>query len=141
MPNIELSFFYQDFYQIGQILLAMLLGGLIGFQRKKSHKPAGVRTYSLIAGGAALFTIISTTSFPFDSARIIAQIVVGIGFLGAGAILHKEDLVLGLTTAAGMWVAAAIGTAVGLGMYLIALFVTILTILILMFNEEKLFKK
>jgi len=141
MLNIELSSFYGELYQIGQILLAVLLGGLIGFQRKKSGKPAGIRTYSLIAGGATLFTLISVNAFPFDPARIVAQIVVGIGFLGAGAILHKEDLVLGLTTAAGMWVVAATGVAVGLEMYITALFVSLLTILILTLNEEKIIKK
>jgi putative Mg2+ transporter-C (MgtC) family protein len=112
---------------VGKLLLATLLGGAVGVERELAGKPAGLRTNILICVGAALFTQLSldiaTVGFshdgrPYgDTTRITAQIVSGIGFLGAGAILHGGGSVVGLTTAATIWVVAAIGTAVGAGMY------------------------
>ncbi len=142
MQNVDWSLIIKDLYYVGQIFGAFLIGALVGVQRERIGKAAGIRTYSLVCGGSALFTILALLSFPFDSAaRVIAQIVVGIGFLGTGAILHKEDKISGLTTAAGMWIIAAVGMAVGLGHYLIAFLVAFLTVLVLMFNEEKFVKK
>lgn len=142
MQNIDWSFITKDIYYIGQIFGAFLLGALVGIQRERIGKAAGIRTYSLVCGSSALFTILATLSFPADSAaRIIAQIVVGIGFLGAGAIIHKDDKVSGLTTAAGMWIIAAVGMAIGLGEYFIAFLAASFTVLVLMFNEEKFIKK
>ena len=142
MQNIDWSFITKDIYYIGQIFGAFLLGALVGIQRERIGKAAGIRTYSLVCGGSALFTILATLSFPADSAaRIIAQIVVGIGFLGAGAIIHKDDKVSGLTTAAGIWIIAAVGMAIGLGEYFIAFLAAFFTVLVLMFNEEKFIKK
>ena len=110
---------------LGKLLLATLLGGAIGLERELAGKPAGLRTNILICVGAALFTQLSVDiarigftpdGRPYgDTTRIAAQIVSGIGFLGAGAILHGEGAVVGLTTAATIWVVAAIGTAVGAG--------------------------
>jgi putative Mg2+ transporter-C (MgtC) family protein len=112
---------------LGKLLLATVLGGAIGAERELAGKPAGLRTNMLICMGAALFTQLSadiaTSGFaqdgrPYgDTTRITAQIVSGIGFLGAGAILHGGGAVVGLTTAATIWAVAAIGTAVGAGMY------------------------
>lgn len=118
-----------------QLLLAVVLGGLIGFERWYNKKPAGLRTYSLVALGACIFTIISTTGFNadirgFDPSRVVSQIVVGIGFLGVGIIFQKENIVQGLTTAAGLWVTAAIGTAVGLHLYTLAVLATTLALAI-----------
>ena len=116
---------------LGKLLLATLLGGAIGLERELAGKPAGLRTNILICVGAALFTQLSVDiarigftpdGRPYgDTTRIAAQIVSGIGFLGAGAILHGQGAVVGLTTAATIWVVAAIGAAVGAGAYVDAL--------------------
>lgn len=119
-----------------QILLAAFLGLVMGFERHHSGKAAGLRTYSLVSMGAALFTIMSVNGFAdfkgiSDPTRVASQVVVGIGFLGAGLIFIRGGSVVGLTTAAGLWVAAAIGMAVGLQMYAIAVFTSILALVIL----------
>ncbi len=142
MQNIDWSLIIKDLYYVGQIFGAFLIGALVGIQRERIGKAAGIRTYSLVCGGSALFTILALLSFPSDSAaRIIAQIVIGIGFLGAGTILHRDDKVSGLTTAAGMWIIAAVGMAIGLGHFFMAFLVAFLIVLVLMFNEEKFIKK
>lgn len=134
-----------------QLVLATLLGGLLGLEREYSRKEAGLRTFSLVSLGAAFFTIIAfesleafSGSIAFDPSRIIGQIVLGIGFIGAGLIVYRESHVAGLTTAAGLWVAAAIGTAVGLKIYSPAIFVTLLAICVLTglrLAEERFIKK
>ncbi|MEK7464451.1 MAG: MgtC/SapB family protein [Patescibacteria group bacterium] len=132
-----------------RLSLAMLLGGLLGIERTLAGKTAGMRTYALISMGASLFVIISEVvgrslgAVSFDPLRMASQIVVGIGFIGAGMIILKEDKVMGLTTSAGLWVAAGIGTAVGFGLYALSVFATSLTLfvfLILWFMEKKLKK-
>lgn len=107
-----------------RILIAAALGALIGFERERSHKSAGLRTNALVAMGAALLTIISLSFVGpgADPSRIISNIIVGIGFIGGGAILHEGSKVVGITTAATLWVVAAIGIAVGMGFYREALF-------------------
>jgi putative Mg2+ transporter-C (MgtC) family protein len=136
-----------------QLFLAGLLGGLVGIEREHKGKEAGFRTYTLVSLGSALFTIISFESFisvfggtgiAFDPSRIVGQIVLGIGFLGAGLIVYRQSHIEGLTTAAGLWVVAAIGTAIGLHLYFPAIFVSLFTILILAglrIVEEKIFGK
>jgi putative Mg2+ transporter-C (MgtC) family protein len=117
-----------------RFLLAMVLGGILGFQRSRAHKPAGLRDLILICAGAALFTIISIYGFDaVDQSRIAAGIVTGIGFLGAGVILRRDDadIVKGLTTAATIWITAGIGMAAGSGMYLIAVVATAFVFLVL----------
>lgn len=138
---------------IFQLFLASLLGGLVGIEREYKHKEAGFRTYTLVSLGAALFTIISAESVTHflgnigiivDPSRIVGQIVLGIGFLGAGLIIFRQSHIEGLTTAAGLWVTAGIGTAVGFHLYFTAIFVSFFTILILAgfrIVEEKLFGK
>jgi putative Mg2+ transporter-C (MgtC) family protein len=126
---------------LGKLLLATILGGAIGMEREVAGKPAGLRTNILICVGAALFTQLSIdiaqvgftpVGAPYgDTTRIAAQIVSGIGFLGAGAILHGGGSVVGLTTAATIWVVAAIGAAVGAGAYVDACGATLLIMLIL----------
>jgi putative Mg2+ transporter-C (MgtC) family protein len=109
-----------------RLLLAVALGASIGYQRERAGKPAGMRTLILVSAGAALFTLVSTFGFAVegvDISRVAAGVVVGVGFIGAGVILrgqHEEE-VAGLTTAATIWVAAAVGLAAGAGMYLVAL--------------------
>lgn len=136
-----------------QLILAVILGGLLGIEREYQKRAAGLRTYSLVCLGSALFTIISIESFrifaeksgiSFDPSRIIASVVLGIGFIGAGLIIHRGFRVEGLTTAAGIWVAAAIGAAIAIKLYLIAVFAAFLTLgifNILEMVEEKFFRK
>ncbi len=111
-----------------RLLLAVALGAIIGFQRERAGKPAGLRTNTLICLGAALFTVISVYGFGADPARVAAGIVTGVGFLGAGAIIMRrgEGTVEGLTTAATIWAVAGVGLAAGVGMYLIAAVATAL---------------
>src|SRR5947209_13096004 len=117
-----------------RLTLAAVLGGIIGLERELKRRPAGLRTNIFICFGAALFTIcsIELASHPGeDSTRIAAQIVNGIGFLGAGAILHARGSVTGLTTAATIWVVSAIGMAAGGGLFIPAIFATLLVFLAL----------
>lgn len=118
-----------------RLVVAALLGAIIGFERELSDKPAGLRTHMLVAEGAALFmaaSILITQDFNvagatgrvIDPTRIGSTIVTGVGFLGGGMILRSEDRIYGLTTAAGIWVAAAIGMMVGAGYYMISIFGT-----------------
>lgn len=121
----------------GKLLLASVLGMLVGTERAVVGKRAGTRTFALVALGACLFTVISvnvTSQYigivDFDPMRVTAGIVTGVGFIGAGMIVFREQLLRGLTTAAGLWVAAAVGIAVGYGMYVIAIFTALLTLAI-----------
>jgi putative Mg2+ transporter-C (MgtC) family protein len=109
---------------IARLLLAGILGGIIGLERELKNRPAGLRTNLFICFGAALFTLLSGTLAPgrSDYTRIAAQIIPGIGFIGAGAILHTRGLTTGLTTASTLFVVAAVGMAAGGGLYLTAVF-------------------
>lgn len=120
-----------------KIVIAAVLGGLVGLERTVASKHAGMRTFALVSVGSALFIILSeliVTEYMgvmnVDPLRLLAAIVSGIGFLGAGMILMQRDSLHGLTTAAGLWATAGIGAAVGFGMYYLATF-TVLVILIL----------
>jgi putative Mg2+ transporter-C (MgtC) family protein len=105
-----------------KLALSLVAGLAIGVERQYRGKPAGMRTHSLVIGGSMLFTVVSALADPASPARISAQIVTGIGFLGAGAILHREGgIVANLTTAAEIWLSAAIGVCIGLGWYGLAL--------------------
>ena len=117
-----------------RLVLAGVFGGLIGLEREIRAKEAGLRTHFVVALGSALFMIISQFAFEgkqHDAARVAAQVVSGIGFIGAGVIIFQKNAVRGVTTAAGLWVAAAIGLACGGGMYIVALAATLLTIICL----------
>src|SRR5215813_12921121 len=126
-----------------KLMLAAVLGGIIGLERQIRDKPAGLRTNILICVGSTLFMSISTKVAALvggDPTRIAAQIISGIGFLGAGAVLHSHGFVLGLTTAATIWVVAGVGMAVGSGMYLVAIFATamsLVTLYLLSFVEDR----
>ena len=113
-----------------KLIISVILGFLIGLEREHSGKSIGIRTVSLITLGSTLFAILSISILPADHSRIIAQIVSGIGFLGAGIIFKDGNSVHGLTTAASIWVAAAIGAMVGIGMFEIAAFGTLLILII-----------
>lgn len=121
-----------------QLVLASVLGFAIGLEREHRRKAAGMRTFALVCLGATLFTILSVDGFRslapengYDPSRIAANIVVGIGFLGAGLIFLQGNKVQGLTTAAALWVTAAIGMAVGIHMYNVAIVVAFLTLCIM----------
>ncbi len=123
-----------DWFLITRLVVAGLLGGLIGLEREFRAKEAGVRTHFIVALGSALFMIISQFAFEgkqHDAARVAAQVVSGIGFIGAGVIIFQKNAVRGVTTAAGLWVAAAIGMAAADGMYPVAIAATLLTIICL----------
>jgi putative Mg2+ transporter-C (MgtC) family protein len=118
-----------------RLLLATALGAIIGYQRERAGKVAGLRTIVLICVGAALFTLTSMYAFgaEADPSRVAAGIVAGVGFLGAGAIIRRgEGVVAGLTTAATIWAAAGIGIAAGVGFYLIAAVATVIILIILL---------
>ncbi|HEX2141632.1 MAG TPA: MgtC/SapB family protein [Candidatus Limnocylindria bacterium] len=117
-----------------RLTLGLVLGALIGFERELHRQPAGFRTHSLVSLGAALFTIVSAYGFTgdlVDPTRIAAQIVSGIGFIGAGTILQHRGSIRGLTTAASLWSVAAIGTAAGAGMVVMAVIGTLLILVVL----------
>jgi putative Mg2+ transporter-C (MgtC) family protein len=117
-----------------RLTAGLVLGAIIGFERELHRQPAGFRTHSLVALGAALFTIVSAYGFSgpmVDPTRIAAQIVSGIGFIGAGTILQHRGSVRGLTTAASLWSVAAIGTAAGAGLVVMAIIGTILILVVL----------
>lgn len=126
------------------LLVATLLGLLIGFERKLRFKEAGVKTHTIVCIGSALMMVISKNAFgsDADSARVAAQIVAGVGFLGAGMIVYKQNQVHGLTTAAGIWATAGVGMACGGELYYLALIATILLIVMqsLFHSRIKLFK-
>ncbi len=121
-----------------QLITATLLGALIGIERGYKEKPAGIKTHALVSLGAALFVILSYYAFQgfstqdvsFDPTRVLASVVVGVGFIGGGLIIKREFEVEGLTTAAGLWISAAIGAGIGLKLYLPAIFTAFLTLLV-----------
>ncbi|MCS7198451.1 MAG: MgtC/SapB family protein [Candidatus Bipolaricaulota bacterium] len=116
-----------------RLVVAAILGGLVGWERERAQRPAGLRTYMLVAVGSGLFTVLSVTGFgpDADPGRLAANIAVGIGFLGAGTIFREGEVIRGLTTAAGLWTVAAIGMAAGLGQYLLATISTVIVLVIL----------
>lgn len=143
-PQIQIIF---------QLLLATVLGGLVGLEREYKRKEAGLRTYALVSLGSALFTITTFEVFQsflgkpganLDPLRVIQAVAIGIGFVGAGLIIHRRLHIEGLTTAAGLWITAAIGVTVGIKLYFPAIFVTLVAIGILAglrLVEEKIFGK
>ena len=133
-----------------RLLVALLLGMVIGTERVWAHKTAGMRTYALVSMGSALFVIISNEMVKYytgfsgmNPLMITAQIVVGVGFIGSGLIFSKESKMMGLTTATGLWVSAGIGMATGFRLFDIAIIATVLTLFIfiaLWFLEQQLKK-
>lgn len=122
----------------GRIVLAVVLGGIIGLERELGDKPAGLRTIILICVGACIFTIVSQIvgGPDWNSTRIAAQIVSGIGFLGAGAIIRDRQSVLGMTTAATIWAVAAIGMSCGFGLWMLSLQGAVVILVALLVFEE-----
>jgi len=123
-----------------KLVLACICGGLIGYLREREKKAAGLRTHMLVCSGSTLFTLVSiymASLFPgSDAGRIAANVVVGIGFIGAGTIIQSQGSIIGITTAASIWVASAIGLALGCGFYFGGVLTTFLAILILKILHE-----
>lgn len=122
----------------GQLALAALLGGIIGAERELNGHPAGLRTNILVAVGACLFTILSIHAFPLtgnaqDTGRVAAQVVTGVGFLGAGSVIQTKRDVHGLTTAATIWLVAAVGMAAATRLYMLGIATTLLVVSTLLF--------
>lgn len=138
-----------EWQMLFKLILAAILGGLVGLEREYRQRPAGFRTYLLVSLGSCLFTILSikVLGFPagagFDPTRIAAQVVTGIGFIGAGVIFRHEEKVEGITTAAGLWVAAAIGMGVASGYYFISIATAVLILILLPLSQKiiNIFKK
>ena len=128
-----------------RLLVALLLGGAIGLERERQERAAGLRTVTMVSLGSCLFTLLSAYGFDHtDPSRVAAQIVTGIGFLGAGTIFLRKDLVRGLTTAATIWATAAIGMAAATAQYFEAFFTTLLVLAVLMVLkpiERRIFKR
>ena len=126
-----------------RVLFAILIGFSLGVERQLRLKVAGIRIHVVVAAGAAIFSIASLYGFGDDASRVAAQVVSGIGFIGAGMIMHRHTAVHGLTSAAGVWLTAAIAMTAGAGMYLVALCATVLIILVQLFLHLplKLFKE
>lgn len=138
---MEITFSWMDVEFIGRIILSAVLGGIIGFERELSRKPAGLRTHIFICMGSTLFTISSIYLIPsytgqlVDATRIAAGIVTGTAFIGAGSIIALRADVKGLTTAASLWIIGAIGLMVGIGNYLLPITATIITFIILHYGS------
>jgi len=128
---------------LGQIILAAALGAGVGWQREHIGKAAGSRTFAMVAMGSAIFTLLSLRAFgAADTSRVAAQVLTGIGFIGAGTIIHKAGGIEGLTTAACLWAMAAIGMAVGAGWYGEAIIAAVMMFLILVIrHHDKKWKK
>ncbi len=139
-----------------RLFVAVVLGLIIGTERVWAHKTAGMRTYALVAMGSALFVVVSEQMVQtymnvpgMNPLHIVAQIIVGVGFIGTGLIFTKDNKLMGLTTATGLWVSAGIGMASGFGAYKIAIIATFLTLFIFIvlwfleeqFRKTKLFKE
>lgn len=119
IPEVEL---------VLRLVAAFVLGGALGYERERIDKPAGLRTHILVSLGSCLFTILSMTAFPGgDPARVASYIVAGIGFIGAGTILQTKERIIGITTAASLWVTSSIGMALGAGYYTLAIVTTAIT--------------
>jgi putative Mg2+ transporter-C (MgtC) family protein len=129
----------QQITMILQLCLSLVLAGVIGYEREKYSKPAGLRTHMVLAIGCTILTILSYTAFPnpTDNSRVAAAIITGIGFIGAGTVIQTRERIVGLTTAASIWLTASISLAVGTRNYVLAIAGTILGYLVL---ESKPFK-
>jgi putative Mg2+ transporter-C (MgtC) family protein len=124
-----------------RLVLAAFAGGLVGYERSGSKKPAGIRTLMIVSLGSALFVIITlqTVTVVNEVARLIAGIATGVGFLGAGTIFRAKNEIKGLTTAASIWIVAALGLSIGLGYYFIASTAVVLVLIILQLYRFKFF--
>ncbi len=139
--SLENLITWEDAELIFRVLTAVILGGIVGYEREKSKKPAGLRTHIFVSMGACLFTVASFYLLPkditgsYDATRIAAGVVAGISFIGAGSIIALKGDVKGLTTAASLWVVSAIGLILGLGNYLLPILATIIAFIVLRLDK------
>lgn len=152
MPNVITSEFYLQFEMIARCILASICGAIIGFERKNRLKEAGLRTHLIVALGSALMMVVSKYGFfdllryanefgfevKLDPSRLASNIITGIGFLGAGTIFVRKHVINGLTTAAGLWATAGIGMAIGAGMYIVGISITLFQFLAQIFLHKNL---
>ena len=138
MPDITPDLTVQVQVELAlRLALGLGLGAAVGLERERHRQPAGFRTHSLVALGAALFTIVGAYGFSDgDPTRVAAQIVAGIGFMGAGTILHYRGQIRGLTTAASLWAVSAVGMASGAGLYVLAILGAALILVVLWILDE-----
>jgi len=134
---MEILFIDSEIALFVQLVIAMVLGMFLGAERAIAGKTAGMRTYALVSMGACLFIIISNVVAQsligitnLDPLRVMSGIITGVGFIGAGLIIVRESAVRGITTAAGLWVAAGVGVSVGYKLYILAFFTTVLTLFV-----------
>jgi putative Mg2+ transporter-C (MgtC) family protein len=120
-------------------IIVLFLAGLIGYERERIHRPAGLRTHLLVGLGALIMSQASMNIFPEDPARVIAGIVTGIGFLGAGTIFREQDIVRGLTTAASLWATSGVAIAIAIGEYFVGIFGGLLMYGVLQMKHYKMF--
>ncbi|MBS3131469.1 MgtC/SapB family protein [Candidatus Woesearchaeota archaeon] len=125
---------------IVRLVAATIAGSIVGFERGRLKKPAGMRTHMMVCTGAALFTLAALSSFEPETARVAAGIITGIGFLGAGTIFKEHVAIRGLTTAASLWTIAAVGLSIALGLYLMSVVAVILVLIILELSRIPYFK-
>lgn len=134
-----------EYTLVARLLVSVFLGALIGFERTNRYKEAGIRTHAIVALGSCLLMILSKYGFPetiyADQSRIAAQVVTGIGFLGAGMILVRKNTVSGLTTAAGIWTTSAVGMTIGAGLYFIGVSTALLIIIVQLVFHTKWFSR
>ncbi len=127
-----MEYFLDELQHLIGIAISVVLGFAIGFERKMRSKEAGIRTHTIVCAGSALMVVVSKFGFggQGDAARVAAQIVSGVGFLGAGMIVYRQQSIHGLTTAAGVWATAGVGMAAGAGLYIVATGATLILILV-----------
>ncbi len=138
MTMLELQ---SDLVIVMRVILAFLLGGLIGWERERHGISAGIRTYGAISLGACVYGVLSISIVGADPSRIAAQVATGVGFLGGGVIFRQGDYVSGLTTAATLWATSAIGLAVSFGLYVISILTAMLVYLMLYLPRLSWWKK
>ncbi len=138
---IKQNFWYIEFYSFLKVFLALIAGGAIGWERENVGKEAGIRTFGFICAGACAYSVLSSLFSSDSASRIVANIVVGIGFLAGGLIFRSDKIdraAQGLTTASSLWVTATIGIMIGFEMYILAIGVTALTLMTLHLPSSKL---
>ncbi len=140
-PSIEIFSWFDELYFVLKLILALLMGAAIGWEREKAGKEAGIRTFGLISMGACAFALVSQAVITGDPTRIAANIVVGIGFIGGGIIFHQDTKSSGLTTAASLWVSASVGVSTAYGLHVMAIALALLTLVFLHLPSTRLWTR
>ena len=136
--SIEIFNWQDELYFVVKLLMALIMGAAIGWEREKAGKEAGIRTFGLISMGACAFALVSMSLMSGDPSRIASNVVVGIGFMGGGVIFHQNSRSHGLTTAASLWVSASVGLSTAFGLHVMALALCVITLIFLHLPSSKL---